>query len=238
MRPEDKGLGAIQLQLSHDDYDNTLNVHVIQAVNLRPRDINGLSDPFVKVYLLPGRGPENKRRTKHIPRTLNPEWHQTLVFQDVARGELQNKVLELTVWDYDRFKANDFLGELVLELSEFGFLDNKPHWYPLREHVIIQSFELPKSSVPPPLTSTADSKMKSKSPRHGKRQGASATRLSETSGSGVDIGPRRRSMETLANPDQNNRKESNLAVSLSSPAGNGGVGDDDDDTETQALRPE
>ena len=61
--------------------------------------------------------PENKRRTKHIARTLNPEWHQTLVFQDVARGELQNKVLELTVWDYDRFKANDFLGELILELS-------------------------------------------------------------------------------------------------------------------------
>ena len=35
----------------------------------------------------------------------------------MARGELQNKVLELTVWDYDRFKANDFLGELILELS-------------------------------------------------------------------------------------------------------------------------
>ena len=64
-----------------------------------------------------GYRPENKRRTKHIARTLNPEWHQTLVFQDVARGELQNKVLELTVWDYDRFKANDFLGELILELS-------------------------------------------------------------------------------------------------------------------------
>ena len=66
--------------------------------------------------------PENKRRTKHIARTLNPEWHQTLVFQDIARGELQNKVLEITVWDYDRFKANDFLGELVLELSGRPFL--------------------------------------------------------------------------------------------------------------------
>ena len=44
-----------QLQLSHDDYDNTLNVHLIQARNLMPKDINGLSDPFVKIYLLPGR---------------------------------------------------------------------------------------------------------------------------------------------------------------------------------------
>lgn len=59
---------------------------------------------------------ENKRRTKHIPRTLNPEWHQTVMFQDVARLELQNKVLEVTVWDYDRFKTNDFLGELIIEL--------------------------------------------------------------------------------------------------------------------------
>lgn len=38
------------------------------------------------------------------------------MFQDVARLELQNKVLEITVWDYDRFKANDFLGELIIEL--------------------------------------------------------------------------------------------------------------------------
>ena len=29
---------------------------MIQASNLRPRDLNGLSDPFVKLYLLPGRG--------------------------------------------------------------------------------------------------------------------------------------------------------------------------------------
>lgn len=44
-----------QLQLSYDDYDNTLNIHIIQARNLLPKDMNGLSDPFVKVYLLPGR---------------------------------------------------------------------------------------------------------------------------------------------------------------------------------------
>ncbi|KAK0062512.1 serine-rich adhesin for platelets-like isoform X3 [Biomphalaria pfeifferi] len=172
-RGEDYGLGEIQLQISHDDFDNTLNVHVIQARNLRPRDLNGLSDPFVKLYLLPGRGPENKRRTKHIARTLNPEWHQTVMFQDVARLELQNKVLEITVWDYDRFKANDFLGELIIELREFAFLDNKPHWYPLKEHVTMQSFELPKSTVAPPKPAEI-TKTQTRSPRQGKKHGISS----------------------------------------------------------------
>ena len=60
---------------------------------------------------------DNKRRTKHIARTLNPEWNETVVFPDVHIEELRNKTLEVTVWDYDRFKANDFLGEVVIDFS-------------------------------------------------------------------------------------------------------------------------
>ena len=63
---------------------------------------------------------ENKRRTKHISRTLNPEWHQKVTFQDVHHEEVKYKTLEITVWDYDRFKANDFLGEVVIDLSGRG----------------------------------------------------------------------------------------------------------------------
>ena len=63
---------------------------------------------------------ENKRRTKHISRTLNPEWNEEVRFTDVHKEELRNKTLEVTVWDYDRFKANDFLGEVVLDLSGKG----------------------------------------------------------------------------------------------------------------------
>ena len=44
------------MQLSYDDFDGTLNVHVIQGRGLIACDKNGLSDPFVKAYLLPGRG--------------------------------------------------------------------------------------------------------------------------------------------------------------------------------------
>lgn len=60
---------------------------------------------------------DNKRRTKHIPRTLNPEWNETVTFPNVHIEELKNKMLEITVWDYDRFKTNDFLGEVVLDLA-------------------------------------------------------------------------------------------------------------------------
>ncbi|KAK3103404.1 hypothetical protein FSP39_018967 [Pinctada imbricata] len=147
---EPRDWGEIQLQLNHDEYDSSLLIHVAQARNLRPKDINGLSDPFVKIYLLPGRCAENKRRTKHISRTLNPEWHQTVMFSDIHKEEIKYKTLEITVWDYDRFKANDFLGEVVIDLSVPGFLDDQPHWYPLQEHDQTRGVELPKPTVLPP----------------------------------------------------------------------------------------
>lgn len=47
---------SFQLQIHYDKQLGNLIVHVLQARNLAPRDNNGYSDPFVKVYLLPGRG--------------------------------------------------------------------------------------------------------------------------------------------------------------------------------------
>lgn len=49
-------LFLLQLQIHYDKQLGNLIVHVLQARNLAPRDNNGYSDPFVKVYLLPGRG--------------------------------------------------------------------------------------------------------------------------------------------------------------------------------------
>lgn len=46
----------LQLQIHYDKQLGNLIVHVLQARNLAARDNNGYSDPFVKVYLLPGRG--------------------------------------------------------------------------------------------------------------------------------------------------------------------------------------
>ncbi|CAI5773956.1 protein piccolo isoform X3 [Podarcis lilfordi] len=134
--------GEIQLQINYDKHLGNLIIHILQARNLVPRDNNGYSDPFVKVYLLPGRGQvmvvqnasvENKRRTKYVQKSLNPEWNQTVIYKNISMEQLKKKTLEVTVWDYDRFSSNDFLGEVLIELSSASQLDNTPRWYTLKE---------------------------------------------------------------------------------------------------------
>ncbi|ESO05056.1 hypothetical protein HELRODRAFT_78143, partial [Helobdella robusta] len=109
-----------QLQMSYDKFDSTLNIHVIQGRRLKCRPNGSAADPFVKIYLLPGRNLSNRRCTKYITRTSNPEWHQTLVFMGLSRYELSQKNLEVSVWDYDKCKNHYFLGETVLHLEGWG----------------------------------------------------------------------------------------------------------------------
>ncbi|XP_051857526.1 protein piccolo isoform X2 [Antechinus flavipes] len=144
--------GEIQLQINYDKHLGNLIIHILQARNLVPRDNNGYSDPFVKVYLLPGRGQvmvvqnasaEYKRRTKYVQKSLNPEWNQTVIYKNISMEQLKKKTLEVTVWDYDRFSSNDFLGEVLIELSSTSHLDNTPRWYPLKEQT--ESIEHGKS---------------------------------------------------------------------------------------------
>uniref|UniRef100_A0A8C2G982 Protein piccolo n=1 Tax=Cyprinus carpio TaxID=7962 RepID=A0A8C2G982_CYPCA len=131
-----------QLQINYDRNMGNLIVHVLQARNLAPRENNGYTDPFVKVYLLPGRGQvmvvqnasaENKRRIKYVQKTQNPEWNQTVIYKNIHLEQLKKKTLEVTVWDYDRYSSNDFLGEVLIDLSNTAQLDNTPRWHPLKE---------------------------------------------------------------------------------------------------------
>ncbi|XP_059997832.1 protein piccolo-like [Lagenorhynchus albirostris] len=80
-----------------------------------------------------GESAEYKRRTKYVQKSLNPEWNQTVIYKSISMEQLKKKTLEMTVWDYDRFSSNDFLGEVLIDLSNTSHLDNMPRWYPLKE---------------------------------------------------------------------------------------------------------
>ncbi|XP_017052527.1 protein unc-13 homolog 4B isoform X3 [Drosophila ficusphila] len=74
-----------------------LNVEIIKAENLMSKDSNGLSDPFVTLYLESNGSHRYNSSVK--PATLNPIWeeHFSLPITENARDE----VLIVEVWDFD-----------------------------------------------------------------------------------------------------------------------------------------
>ena len=47
--------------------------------------------------------------------SCQPQWNQSFIYSNVRPPELRSRVLEVTVWDYDRFGSNEFLGENIQE---------------------------------------------------------------------------------------------------------------------------
>jgi regulating synaptic membrane exocytosis protein 2 len=56
---------------------------------------------------------KSKRRTKTLANTNDPKWNQTFIYSSIRRADLKHRILEVTVWDYVRYGANDFLGEVL-----------------------------------------------------------------------------------------------------------------------------
>lgn len=55
---------------------------------------------------------KSRRRTKTIMNSNEPTWNQTFMYYGVTSEDLQNLLLEITVWDYDRMGPNEFMGEV------------------------------------------------------------------------------------------------------------------------------
>nr|XP_043881800.1 multiple C2 and transmembrane domain-containing protein 1 isoform X5 [Solea senegalensis] len=86
-----------------------VSISLIEGRGLQPMDANGLSDPYVKFRM-----GHQKYKSKTMPKTLNPQWREQF---DFHLYEEQGGFVDITVWDKDAGKKDDFMGRCTIDLS-------------------------------------------------------------------------------------------------------------------------
>ncbi|XP_060091669.1 multiple C2 and transmembrane domain-containing protein 1 isoform X4 [Heteronotia binoei] len=86
-----------------------VSVTLIEGRELKAMDPNGLSDPYVKFRL-----GHQKYKSKIVPKTLNPQWREQF---DFHLYEERGGIIDITVWDKDVGKKDDFIGRCQVDLS-------------------------------------------------------------------------------------------------------------------------
>uniref|UniRef100_A0A673N9E7 Rabphilin-3A n=1 Tax=Sinocyclocheilus rhinocerous TaxID=307959 RepID=A0A673N9E7_9TELE len=118
--------GRILISLMYSSQLSRLIVGVIRCVHLAAMDANGYSDPFVKICLKPDMGKKAKNKTQTKKKTLNPEFNEEFSYE-IKHAELAKKTLDISVWDYDIGKCNDYIGGCRLGITAKG--ECLKHWY-------------------------------------------------------------------------------------------------------------
>ncbi|XP_033616308.1 synaptotagmin-like protein 5 isoform X1 [Fukomys damarensis] len=126
--------GEIQLHISYCYKTGGLNIFVKNCRNLAIGDEKKQrTDAYVKSYLLPDKSRNNKRKTK-IRTGTNPEFNETLKYT-ISHTQLETRTLQLSVWHYDRFGRNSFLGEVEIPFDSWNFENPCDEWFVLQPKV-------------------------------------------------------------------------------------------------------
>uniref|UniRef100_A0A6P4EQY2 Extended synaptotagmin-2-B isoform X2 n=2 Tax=Drosophila rhopaloa TaxID=1041015 RepID=A0A6P4EQY2_DRORH len=117
--PGEHGLGRMQLSIRYSAQRQKLDVtiHKIQKIPLR--DPSNIPDPYVKLYLLPGRSKESKRKTGVIKDNCNPVYDASFEYL-ISIAELRQTELEVTVCTQKGFLSggSPIIGMLKIPLDD------------------------------------------------------------------------------------------------------------------------
>lgn len=103
------GLGCIQLTIRYSVQRQRLTVVVHKIMNIPQKDPSNIPDPYVKLYLLPGRSKESKRKTNVVKDNCNPVYDATFEYV-ISTGELGGTELEVTVATQKGFLSSPVIG--------------------------------------------------------------------------------------------------------------------------------
>ncbi|KAM3837405.1 synaptotagmin-like protein 5 [Vipera latastei] len=124
--------GEICLQISYSYKTGALNILVKKCKNLAIADEKKQrTDPYVKAYLLPDKSRQSKRKTKIKSNSTDPEFNEMLKYV-ISHTQLETRTLQLSVWHYDRFGRNSFLGEVEIPLDSWNFENQADEWFTLQ----------------------------------------------------------------------------------------------------------
>ncbi|NXQ57594.1 SYTL5 protein, partial [Anthoscopus minutus] len=124
--------GEILLSINYIYKTGALNILVRSCRNLAIADERKQrTDPYVKAYLLPDKSRQSKRKTKIKSNSTNPEFNETLKYV-ISHSQLETRTLQLSVWHYDRFGHNSFLGEVEIPFDSWNFENQGDEWFVLQ----------------------------------------------------------------------------------------------------------
>ncbi|CCK70660.1 Tcb3p KNAG_0E04070 [Huiozyma naganishii CBS 8797] len=86
-----------------------ITMNLIGGNDLMPADRNGKSDPFVYIYV----DGAKVYKSQIIKKTLDPVWNENVDIPVISKSRSQ---IRIKVLDWDRAGANDYLGEIALNL--------------------------------------------------------------------------------------------------------------------------
>lgn len=109
-------LGAINMTVQYSVQRQRLIVIVHKIKNIPLKDPSNIPDPYVKLYLLPGRSKESKRKTPVIKDNCNPTFDATFEYL-ISTAELNLSSLEVTVAT-QKVIGSPILGMVKIDLND------------------------------------------------------------------------------------------------------------------------
>lgn len=117
--------GELLVSLCYHPAEGTIQVGIKQARNLKPMDIGGLSDPYVKIWHLVRGKRIDKKKTITVKNCLDPNFNETFTFSS-PMDRLRETQLEISVMDKDMIGRNEVIGKIYLGTKSNAL--EKRHW--------------------------------------------------------------------------------------------------------------